>query len=117
VTGTENYLEKTMTNSVESVEASRGIADLAARDPQTDVARVGGELGKDQFMALLLTQLQNQDPLEPLESTEFVSQLATFSSLEKLTSIESILEDLLNGSPTPVSTQSSGTPVLPWMNP
>ena len=55
----------------------------------------GGELGKDQFMTLLVTQLKNQDPLKPVQNSEFIAQLATFSSLEKLTSIETILEERL----------------------
>jgi len=41
-------------------------------------------LDKDAFMKLLVTQLQNQDPLEPTQNQEFVAQLATFSSLEQL---------------------------------
>ncbi|RPJ59525.1 MAG: hypothetical protein EHM12_06865 [Dehalococcoidia bacterium] len=44
-------------------------------------------LDKDDFLTLLVTQLQNQDPLNPTDSTEFVSQLAQFSSLEQLTSV------------------------------
>lgn len=52
----------------------------------------GGELGQDQFMTLLVAQLKNQDPLQPLNNSEFISQLATFSSLEKLSSIENILK-------------------------
>jgi flagellar basal-body rod modification protein FlgD len=49
-------------------------------------------LGKDDFLKLLVTQLQNQDPLNPTDSTEFVAQLAQFSSLEQLTSVNDNLK-------------------------
>lgn len=49
-------------------------------------------LGKDDFLKLLVTQLQNQDPLNPADSTEFVSQLAQFSSLEQLSSVNDNLK-------------------------
>ena len=42
------------------------------------------ELGRDSFLQLLVTQLENQDPLEPLQNEEFLAQLATFSQLEQL---------------------------------
>ena len=44
-------------------------------------------LGKEEFMRLLVTQMQFQDPLKPMENTEFTTQLAQFSSLDQLSGI------------------------------
>lgn len=46
-----------------------------------------GELGREAFLDLLVSQLANQDPLSPVQDHEFVAQLATFSSLEQLEGI------------------------------
>lgn len=46
------------------------------------------QLGKDEFLKLLIAQLKNQDPLSPAQGTEFVAQLAQFSTLERLISID-----------------------------
>ena len=48
-------------------------------------------MGKDDFLSLLVAQLQNQDPLNPSDSTEFTAQLAQFSSLEQLQNINDTL--------------------------
>ena len=46
------------------------------------------EMGKDEFLKLLIVQLSQQDPLNPQDSTQFVQQLATFTSLERLQNIQ-----------------------------
>ncbi len=51
-------------------------------------------LGMDAFLQLLVTQLQYQDPLSPMDDKEFVAELAQFSSLEQLTEINSGIEGL-----------------------
>jgi flagellar basal-body rod modification protein FlgD len=47
------------------------------------------QLGKADFMKLLVAQLKNQDPLNPTDSKEMIAQLATLTSVEKLTSLDS----------------------------
>jgi flagellar basal-body rod modification protein FlgD len=53
-------------------------------------------MGKDDFLQLLVTQLQNQDPLSPMDSTGFTAQLAQFSSLEELQNINETLSRVGN---------------------
>jgi flagellar basal-body rod modification protein FlgD len=54
------------------------------------------ELDRDAFLNLLITQLQNQDPLNPTDSTEFTAQLAQFSSLEQLGNVNDNLKQMHN---------------------
>jgi flagellar basal-body rod modification protein FlgD len=50
-------------------------------------------LGKDDFLKLLVTQLRNQNPMNPMRSEEFAAQLAQFSSVEQLNNISDILKN------------------------
>ena len=59
-----------------------------------DKASKNDVLGKDAFLKLLVTQLQNQDPLNPLDDKEFIAQLAQFSSLEQMTNISDGIKSL-----------------------
>ena len=52
-------------------------------------------LGEGAFIKLLLAQLQNQDPLKPMEDKEFIAQLAQFNSLNQLTQMNRTLEELM----------------------
>ncbi len=57
-------------------------------------AKAGDELDKNDFLNLLVTQLQYQDPLNPMDSADFTAQLAQFSSLEQLTNMSDQLKEL-----------------------
>lgn len=51
-------------------------------------------LGKDDFLRLLVAQLRNQDPLQPLADREFVAQLAQFSALEQMHNVSQAVAEL-----------------------
>ena len=51
---------------------------------------VGSELGKEDFLMLLVTQMKYQDPLEPTSNTEYVAQLAQFSELEYMQNMSNV---------------------------
>lgn len=54
----------------------------------------GNKLGQDQFLQLLVAQMKNQDPINPMDGKEFASQLAQFNSVEQLISVNDGLSSL-----------------------
>jgi len=55
----------------------------------------GVDMGKDTFLKLLVSQLQNQDPLEPIDDKEFLAQMAQFSTLEQMRNLSDTMETKL----------------------
>ena len=70
--------------------------DSVSTGAAPSAATASQELDKDAFLNLLITQLQNQDPLNPTDSVEFTAQLAQFSSLEQLGNVNDNLKQLQN---------------------
>jgi len=60
----------------------------------TTAKNAGGKLGKQDFLNMLVAQLQNQDPLNPVEGTDYTAQLAQFSSLEQLMDMNTSIKAL-----------------------
>lgn len=52
------------------------------------------ELGEEAFLNILMTQLKYQDPLDPMDNTEFISQLAEFNTLEQMQSMNTTLSSM-----------------------
>jgi flagellar basal-body rod modification protein FlgD len=66
----------------------------ASTSTSTTVTNPNGTLGKDDFLKLLITQLQYQDPLQPMDNTQFVAQMAQFSSLEQMQNLNSTMSSM-----------------------
>ncbi len=66
------------------------------------------ELGQDNFLQLLMTQLNNQDPLSPMDNSAFVEQLATFAQLEKLEGMSMNMETVAMSTTANTSAQMVG---------
>ena len=68
-----------------SVTAATGTTGTTTTNTtSTKSTNSSSSLGKDDFLKLLVTQLQTQDPMNPMDDTQFISQMAQFTSLEQM---------------------------------
>jgi flagellar basal-body rod modification protein FlgD len=89
-----------MTAAVSDVFSSMGLGATPAQKKS--------QLGQDDFLRLMVTQLKNQDPLKPLESTEFLSQLAQFSTVSGVESLNTSFGTLASSLNSNQALQASG---------
>jgi len=75
-----------------SIDSSLYLSSFYAQQSQN--TNSNDYLGKDAFLKILMTQLQNQDPLNPMEDKDFIAQMAQFSTLEQMTNMASSFEEL-----------------------
>jgi flagellar basal-body rod modification protein FlgD len=71
-----------------------GTSSSSSSTASSSSSSSSSSLGQDAFLQLLVTQLQYQDPLSPMDDKEFVAELAQFSSLEQLTEINTGIDNL-----------------------
>lgn len=74
--------------NITDINTQTNLTQLANRNPGSN------ELGKDAFLQMLVTQLRNQDPTNPLDSSQFAAQLAQFNTLEQLINLNDQFETM-----------------------
>lgn len=85
-------------NSASSIQSKLGQVVATQKDDDETTTTTASQRGATEefstFLTLLTAQIQNQDPLAPLDSTQFVEQLATFSQLELQANGNAVLENI-----------------------
>ena len=96
-------LSYTQTNQSNSSSSSSNSSSSSSNAPG------GVAANESTFLTLLVAQLKNQDPLSPTDSTQFIGELAQFSSLEQLTNINKNVGTIVTSATASTSGATSGT--------
>lgn len=76
--------------------ASTELSTTAIANQPANTTQKANALGYDAFLQLMIAQLKNQDPTEPLDASQYVSQLASFSGVEQAVKTNAKLDALLS---------------------
>lgn len=94
---------------ITAMNSSTGTSDSPVTS--TSITPPGGALGKNEFLKLLVAQLQHQDPMNPMQGDQMAAQLAQFSSLEQLQQINSTLTDQSNATGSLLGAMQAGAAI------
>lgn len=98
-----------------SPTGSAATSSSASATTKTGEKKANDQLDQADFLRLLTTQMQNQDPTNPLDGQQFMAQMAQFSTLnaiiEMKTSIDSLVKTLGSSSPSATTTATAKAPI------
>lgn len=80
--------------SVNSVTSTNSIYDSSTSSTDSSSALPQQTLGQSDFLNLLVTQMENQDPMNPMSDTDFIAQMASFTSLEQSKDTEASIQSM-----------------------
>lgn len=94
--------------NLNDVLSASGVSSSTKKSAVDTASQTGNDtLGKDAFLQLLVTQMQHQNPLDPQDNGEFVAQLAQFSSLEGITSLNDSVSNITSAMASSQALQAS----------
>ncbi len=90
-----DYIQQALSNSkAAGVGGTQGTTGADGKGGASAIAD-NAQLGKDEFLKLLVAQMENQDPLKPMDNAEMIAQTAQFSQVEQLTKVVTLLERMV----------------------
>lgn len=90
-----NFMKVTQKNTNQSNVKTNNTRSANKTENGTDIVMPGQETDKDMFLKLLVAQMGNQDPMNPQDPTQYITQLAQFSTLEQMQSMNDGMEYLV----------------------
>ncbi|WP_312600358.1 MULTISPECIES: flagellar hook assembly protein FlgD [Pseudomonas] len=94
IINTTNTNNNVSASALTSLTGTSSTSSTSSTAESSSTKSSSSNLGKDDFLQLLVTQLNNQNPLDPQDNGEFVAQLAQFSSVESLQNLNSTVDGL-----------------------